>query len=65
MAEIKDPATAAQREESLSSHEHDEKHDALHGTVHAENLDELYDPDAGKTPEERAAIVRPPLCCVE
>jgi hypothetical protein len=57
MEDTKVPAMLHTREDSLSDDVISEKHAAvLHGAVHAENLEELYDPDAGKSPEERAAI---------
>lgn len=33
-----------------------------HGGGHAESLNDLEDPDAGKSPEERAALVRIRFC---
>lgn len=62
MADLKQ-TEALHRERTHSSSEEDfaaEKGSISHNVTanHAENLDELDDPDAGKTPEERAAIVR-------
>ena len=59
MTDIKDPQ--ALHSEEVSNSELDETEKARRPSVvggHAENLDELDDPDAGKTAEERAAIVR-------
>jgi len=62
MADLKQ-TKALQRERTHSSSEED--YAAEKGSIgkeaiakHAENLDDLDDPDAGKSPEERAAIVR-------
>lgn len=61
MADLKDVG-ALERERTRSSSENDfaaEKGSITKDVTanHAENLDELDDPDAGKSPEERAAIV--------
>lgn len=64
MSDLKQ-TTALERERTHSSSEED--YAAEKGSItkdvtanHAENLDDLDDPDAGKSPEERAAIVRRP-----
>lgn len=63
MADVK-TAVPLHRERTHSSSEEDyaaEKGSITKGVTanHAENLDDLDDPDAGKSPEQRAAIVRP------
>lgn len=54
MSLSKEVDTAVEMERVSSSDLDAEK---AHATEHAERLSELADPDAGKTPEERAAIV--------
>lgn len=60
MADLK-TQTAMQQEERSSSDVDMEKrhaHERIHGAALAEDLDALDNPDAGKSAEERAAIVR-------
>ena len=54
MSLSKEVDTAVEMERVSSSDLDAEK---AHATEHAERLSELADPDAGKSPEERAAIV--------
>merc|ERR1711915_1160947 len=56
MSLSKEVDTAVEMERVSSSDLDAEK---AHATEHAERLSELADPDAGKSPEERAAIVGP------
>lgn len=55
MTDVKDPH--AVHNEDVSSSDADIAEKASIAGGHAESLNELDDPDAGKTPEERAAIV--------
>ena len=60
MTDVKDPR--AVHSEAVSSHSDiDDTEKAGRSSIaanHRENLEDLDDPDAGKTAEERAAIVR-------
>lgn len=55
MTDVKDPH--AVHNEDVSSSDADMAEKASIAGGHAESLNDLDDPDAGKTPEERAAIV--------
>jgi hypothetical protein len=59
MTEVKDPHTLHSEDVSNSDVDDNEKggRTSIAGG-HAESLNDLDDPDAGKTAEERAAIVR-------
>jgi hypothetical protein len=59
MTDVKDPHTLHSEDVSnsdLDDHEKGRRPSIAGG--HAESLNDLDDPDAGKTAEERAAIVR-------
>lgn len=60
MTDVKDPQ--AVHSEAVSSSDIDDTEKAGRASItlgcHKENLEDLDDPDAGKTAEERAAIVR-------
>ena len=59
MTDVKDPR--ALHSEDVSNSDIDDTEKAGRSSIaggHAESLNDLDDPDAGKTAEERAAIVR-------
>lgn len=58
MTDVKDPRTLHTEDVSSSDGEVAEKASIAGG--HAESLNDLEDPDAGKSEEERAAIVSNP-----
>lgn len=59
MTDVKDPQVALHSED-VSNSDLDDNEKGRRTSMaggHAESLNDLEDPDAGKTPEERAAIV--------
>jgi hypothetical protein len=66
MTDVKDPTTLHSEDVSNSDVDDNEKgrRPSIAGG-HAESLNDLDDPDAGKTAEERAAIVRVDLVRVQ